>query len=89
LIASEQDAARRIHTHLLIDDPLSAIEEAKVQLHHYPDSKAIRMAMIRSLCHAGSEIEALEEWDTLSREHEELLSDRSSLETIAWGVLKK
>jgi len=49
----------------------------------------LRLAHIKALCHAGKEIEALEEWNTLSENHEDLVSDRNALEMLAWGVLKK
>lgn len=88
-MAQEQDATRRVYNHLLIDDPISAIREAKDGLYQYPNSTALRIAMIRALCEAGSEIEALEQWNTLSAEHTELLQDRYSLEMLAWGVLNK
>jgi len=84
-----QEATKRVHTHLLIDDPISAIREAEQYLLSYPDSKALRLALIKSLCQAGKEIEALEEWKTLSIEHEDLLQDRTALEMLAWGVLNK
>ncbi|NGX47501.1 MAG: hypothetical protein K1000chlam3_00876 [Chlamydiae bacterium] len=84
-----QEATKRVHTHLLIDDPISAIREAEQYLLSYPDSKALRLALIKSLCLAGKEIEALEEWKTLSVEHEDLLQDRTALEMLAWGVLNK
>lgn len=81
--------AKRIHTHLLIDDPHTAIEEAKEFLGQYPDSKALRLALIKALCLAGSEVEALGEWEKLTNTHEDLLQDRVALETLAWGVLNK
>ena len=87
--AQEQDAAKRIHAHLLIDDPYSAIAEAKAQLKTYPDSVSIKIALIKALCRGGNEVEALEEWNKLTKTNEELLSDRTALETLAWGVLNK
>ncbi|NGX37004.1 MAG: hypothetical protein K1000chlam2_00152 [Chlamydiae bacterium] len=74
---------------MLIDDSQSAIEEAKIHLKTYPDSKNLRLAFIKALCHAGKEIEALEEWKKLTAEHEDLLHDRTALEMLAWGVLNK
>lgn len=89
MFASEQEAAKRVHTHLLIDDSASAIEEAKNHLKTYPESKALRLALIKALCHKGKEIEALQEWTELTKNHEEYLKDRTALETLAWGVLNK
>ncbi|MDN3506620.1 MAG: HEAT repeat domain-containing protein [Simkaniaceae bacterium] len=68
---------------------MSAIAEAEKHLQTYPDSKALRLAHIKALCQAGNEIAALEEWNTLSKVHEDLLQDRSALEMLAWGVLNK
>lgn len=81
--------AKRVHTHLLIDDPSSAVQEAREGLSSYPDSKSLQLALIRALCAAGSEIEALEEWKAVTATHGELLDDRTALETLAWGVLNK
>lgn len=80
---------KRIHNHLLIDDPYSAIRDAEAYLNSYPNSKALRLALIKALCCAGKEIEALEEWNKASLDHEELLRDRTALEMLAWGVLNK
>lgn len=55
----------------------------------YPESRALRLAFVKALCHAGNEIEALEAWSTLVVDHDELLQDRTSLEMLAWGVLNK
>lgn len=73
----------------MIDDPISAIREARIHLHEHPDSKNLHLAYIKALCQAGLEIEALEEWNTLSSSHEDLLNDRTALEMLAWGVLNK
>ena len=45
---------------MLIDDAHSAIQEAKTQLKHYPESKALRLALIKAFSRGGNEIEALE-----------------------------
>lgn len=85
----EEQAAKKIHAHLLIEDPLTAIKEAKAYLASNPESKALRLALVRALCQSGKEMEALEEWNAMSKENEELLKDHSALENLAWGVLKK
>lgn len=73
----------------MIDDPISAIREAKTHLQIHQGSKSLHLAHIKALCQAGLEIEALEEWNTLSSTHEDLLNDRTALEMLAWGVLNK
>lgn len=87
--ALETKAVKRVYNHLLIEDPYSALADAQSSLKNYPDSKALRLVMIRSLCALGNEVEALEEWNELVKVENELLSDRASLEMLAWGVLKK
>lgn len=47
------------------------------------------MGLIQALCEEGSEIEALEQWNGLAKSHQDLITDRKGLETLAWGVLKK
>ena len=86
---ASQKMAKRVHTHLLIEDPASAVSEAKKGLFTYPDSKPLKLALIKALCASGSEIEALEEWKDLATQDRELLEDRTALETLAWGVLNK
>lgn len=81
--------AKRVHTHLLIDDPVSAISEAKKGLYAYPDSKPLKLALVKALCASGNEIEALEEWNELTIQDRTLLENRTALETLAWGVLNK
>lgn len=85
----ETKGVKRVYNHLLIDDPYSAITEAQTHLKSYPDSKPLRLALIRALCAQGNEVEALEEWNKIVIDHDELLRDRSSLEMLAWGVLNK
>ncbi|NGX39289.1 MAG: hypothetical protein KR126chlam1_00613 [Chlamydiae bacterium] len=65
------------------------MREAKNKLQHYPESKALRLSLIKALCQSGQEVEALEEWSRVVENHEELLKDRTALETLAWGVLNK
>jgi len=89
LFCAEEKGVKRVYNHLLIDDPYSAISEAKTQLQTHPDSKPLRLALIRALCEAGNEIEALEEWNQIVASHQDLLTDRTSLEMLAWGVLNK
>lgn len=78
-----------MHTHLLVDDSRSAIREAQQFLSTYPESKTLRLALMKALCQAGDEIEALETWNRLIVEDESLVHDRTALETLAWGVLNK
>lgn len=85
----EEIAAKRVHSHLLLNDPMSAIEDAKQLITLFPNSKSLRLAFLRALCEKGDELEALKQWRILSQNHTELLKDRNCLEILAWGVLSK
>lgn len=74
---------------MLLDDTHSAIEEAKKELKNNPDSKILRLALIKALCLCGDEIEALDQWRKVIENNKEMLQDRVCLETLSWGVLNK
>lgn len=74
---------------MLIDDVHSAIREAEEQLKLYPESKSLRLSLIKAFSRGGNEIQALETWKKLVGEDRELLKDRAALEMLAWGVLNK
>lgn len=63
--------------------------EAREGILEHPESKPLRLALVKALCASGNEIEALDEWSELTKDHTELLSDRAALEMLAWGVLNK
>jgi len=81
--------AKKVHAHLLLEDTPSAIELAKAALVEYPQSKPLRLALLKALCLAGKEMDALDQWEVLVQDHNELLKDRQALETLAWGVICK
>lgn len=85
----DEVAAKKVHAHLLIDDVNAAVQTAKSYISSFPESKPLRLSLIRALCQSGDEMEALEQWNEITRQHKEILSDRLALETLAWGVLKK
>lgn len=37
----------------------------------------------------GNEVEALQEWGSLTEDHKDLMTDRTALEVLSWGVLNK
>ncbi len=88
-IQLDELAVKKVHAHLLIDDVHAAVQTAKSYLTSFPESKPLRLSLIRALCQNGDEMEALHHWNEITKKHEELLSDRLALETLAWGVLKK
>lgn len=81
--------ARRVHSHLFIQDTCSALDEAKKGVLEYPGSKPLRLALVKALCESGNEVEALNEWNNLTKDYSELLEDRVALETLAWSVINK
>lgn len=87
--AKEEMAAKRVHTHLLVNDPMRAIEDASEMLLLFPESKPLRLALLRALCEKGDEMEALKQWKILSHQDATFFTDRNSLEILAWGVLSK
>ncbi len=90
LVASEETAlAKRVHAHLLIEDVQTARQEAESALKRFPDSQILTLALLQALCQSGNEIEAFEKWNESACKHEQLLSDRTALETLAWAVIKK
>ncbi len=84
LHADEQELANRVHTHLFIHDPATAIVEAKRFLKEYPDSKELQFALIRALCEKGEDSEAISVWKKETGSY-----DRKILELLGWGVLRK
>jgi len=84
---SEEGALRRVYDHLIVHDTSSAVEEAQEAVSFFPQSKVLQEALIRALCAQGREREALEKWKLVSSSFEELRTERSLLETLAWGVL--
>lgn len=86
VFAGEQEDVRRIHAHLFVHDPRSAVKDAEKFLKIYPDSKELRLAYLQALAEKGDETAVLQEW---GKRKEELQKDRYALEILAWGVLKK
>jgi HEAT repeat protein len=83
------EGVRRIHSHLLLDDVGSAVEEAQRVINQYPESEEALSAQIESLAAAGKEEEALQAWEHLFQKKSDLLENRHLLEELSWGVLKK
>jgi len=86
VFAGEKEDVRRIHAHLFVHDPRSAVKEAENFLKLYPDSKELRLAYLQALAEKGDETAAFQEW---GKRKDELQKDRYALEILAWGVLKK
>lgn len=86
---SEDDGLRRVRAHLLIDDQISALNEAQGLASQYPESLEVQKILIESLAVNGYEDQALDSWNKLTFKKPDLLYDRHLLEELAWGVLKK
>lgn len=87
--ANIDEGVRRIRAHLLIDDPTSALSEAKALAKQFPDSKEAGQSLIEALSAAGQQEEALAQWNQLSLKFPMIVGDRGLLEEVAWGVLRK
>src|SRR3990167_3293583 len=87
--SSVEEGVRRVQAHLLIDDPMAALQEAELLITTYPHSKEAGKAFVEALAAAGQEQRALSEWTQLSGRYPDLLADRGLLEEVALGVLKK
>lgn len=87
---SEDLAVRRIHSHLFIGDPFSAVKEGKQFIQKYPDSLKVHKAYLEALCEKGEEVEAFQQFSSLFKKTDLLQNfDRTTLEWLAWGVLNK
>jgi len=86
LNAGEQEDIRRIHAHLFVHDPRSAVKDAENFLKIYPESKELKLAYLQALAEKGDETAVLKEW---VKGKDQLQKDRYALEILAWGVLKK
>ena len=88
-LCDEKSIEKRVYSHLLIQDPLSAIQEAKKGLELFPESKELHLAYIRALSENGNETAVLQEWSKTVSLFKEEITNRTSLEVLAWGVLNK
>ncbi len=85
LFGSEASAIKRVFSHLLIHDYLSAQRECEESLRRYPDSEGLRKVYIKALAENGKDNEAIDYSKRLGLQ--ELGSDL--IETLAWGVIRK
>jgi HEAT repeat protein len=83
------EGIRRVRAHLLIDDPTSALQEAKLLEQLYPDSREAGAILVEALSHSGLQTAALEQWRKLTVTDPNALANRQLLEEIGWGILKK
>ena len=86
----EDLAVKRIHSHLFIKDPFSAVKEGKLFFEQYPGSLKIHKAYLEALCEKGEEVEAFQQFSSLFGPLDSSNDfDRTALEWLAWGVLNK
>ncbi len=90
----EVQVAHRIHNHLLVKDPSSAVEEGRRFLSRASslgdaNFKQVQMAYLEALCRRGEEVEALEQYSLFFAQEENEKNQRMLLEWLAWGVLGK
>ncbi|HSX37265.1 MAG TPA: HEAT repeat domain-containing protein [Chlamydiales bacterium] len=89
VLTSPEEGVRRIRDHFLIDDPMSALEEAEELIAKYPESRLVGTIHIEALAAVQRIEEALDAFDKLSLQYPDLIYDRHLLEELSWGVLKK
>lgn len=89
VFASEQEAVQRVYAHLILEDYTSAVEEALSFLPHFPSSKDLYMAYLKALSENGDEMKALDTYKLIIEKFPEEKNNRTLLENLAWGVLKK
>lgn len=86
---TEEEGLRRIQAHLLIEDPQSALREARELYAEFEGSRVSGTALIIALSANGLEEAALDLFNRLSFKFPDLVQDRYVLEEISWGVLRK
>lgn len=87
VFSNEIEVFNRVQSHLLIEDPFSALKEAKGFLKTNPDAKRIWKGYIRSLAYLNREKEALKCYCNCKNIFQDEL-DVDLLEDISWSVLK-
>lgn len=80
---------RRVYDHLLIENSLEAIKEAKSALHSFPESQKVYCSLMDALSARGEEVDAWQCFQKMGLRFPELKTNRHLLETMAWGVLSK
>lgn len=86
---TEEEGIRRVRAHLLIEDPKSALREAKELYRNFEGSRSAGAALIASFSANGEEASALELFNRLSLKYPDMIHDRDLLEDLAWGVLHR
>lgn len=85
----EMELAKRVKAHLQINDIRSASKEARVAIKRFPQSKELIEVYIEALAAEGSDREMFRAWDHYQKIVPEAYAERTLLETISWGVIKK
>lgn len=85
----DEQAARRIQSHLVLDDLWVAREDARASLMQYPESAPLHEGQIRVLARLGDEKGMLQAWEAYVALFPEKKENRELIEEMAWGVLNK
>lgn len=85
LYGSENEAIKRVYSHLLIHDYPSAQRECEISLKNYPESEGLKKVYIKALSENGKDDEAIHYSKKLGLEE----PDSDLIETLAWGVIGK
>ncbi len=88
-VATEEDFATRIRSQLIIKDYNAAIDEGKIGLSIFPQSKEILTSLVGAYSQGGRSQEAMTTFALLMQEEPfDVKKHFSVLEEVAWGVLR-
>lgn len=89
LIASSDDLAKRVKSHLMVNDPASACDEAVYALEKFPSSQLLWRVYIESLARCGKEKEMVKLWKDYIKVFPDEQMNRDLLEVMAWGTIEQ
>ncbi len=86
---TEQQWVKRIYAHHLIGDDFAAVEDAKLALKEWPESKELIQSFIKCLAKIGDEKRMMSVWEQYRVLFPEASEERQLVESMAWGVIGK
>lgn len=86
---TEPQFIQRVHAHLIIQDPQSALDEVQQGLAAYPDSQGLMEAEVRVRAASGDDTGMLTAWNTLLHHFPEEQGNTELIEGMAWGVIQE
>lgn len=83
------DILRRVHSYLLLEDPIGAIKEAEWGLKEHPGDRGLEIGRIKALAALGDEKKVLPIFWEFVKKREKDPNLNELLEEISWGILQK